>query len=316
MALASGLDSQLGFIQEVTYATFVAPTRFIEFLDESLKLDITRIESGGLRAGRRVSHRWAAGTQRVAGDVNFELVPQDIGLLLENAIGPAQTTGADPYEHVFEPDVLPTKGLVIQINRPDIDGTDRVFSYLGCRINELEISASVDEYVKCRLGIYGAAEDTGQSLASASYDAAYAPFVFTHGSLTVAGAAYDVREINVTFENNLLVDRHFISATTPETPKIAIENARRKISGSFVGDFEDLTAYTRFTAATEAAMVLTFNAAANMQLVITMNVRFDGETPTVNGEEVLEQPIQFMATSGTTDAAAVSVTLTNSDAAA
>lgn len=316
MALASGLDSQLGFVQESSYATYATPTRFIEFTDESLKLDITRIESKGLRAGRRVSHRWAAGTQRVNGDINFELAPQDLGLLLENAIGPAQTTGAGPYVHVFEPGNLPATGLVFQVNRPDVAGTDRVFSYLGCRINELEIAAKVDEYVTARLGIYGADEDRAQSLASASYDASYSPFVFTHGSVSLAGSGYDVREITLKIENNLLTDRHFIRSTTPTKPKIAIENTRRMISGSFTGDFESLTAYERFVNAGEAALVLTFNAGASAILAITMNVRFNGETPNVKGEEVLEQPIQFMVTSGTDDATAFSASLTNGDATA
>ena len=55
--LASGLGGQLGLAAESTYGTFVAPTRWFEFNSESLHLERERIESAGIRAGRRVLHR-------------------------------------------------------------------------------------------------------------------------------------------------------------------------------------------------------------------------------------------------------------------
>ena len=317
MALASGLDSQLGYAEESTPGTYETVTRFAEFVDESLKLEIERIESNALRAGRRTMLRWASGVQRVTGDTNLEFGAEGSGLLLEHMFGTAvSTTGAgDPYVHTFAPADMAGRSMTLQVNRPDISGTNRVFSYTHMKVADWTFDASVNEYLKLRLGWYGAQESTSESLGTASYPSSFEPFVFTQGSLTVAAAAVPVRSFTLDGDNGLAVDRHFISSTTPALPREAIENGARSYSGSLVGDFEDLTEYGLYTAGTEAALVLTFDRAADdRSLVITMNVRLDGETPTVSGPELLEHSMPFTCTSGTSDAAAITVVLENGDA--
>lgn len=315
MTTASGLESQLGFATESAFGTYETPDNFLEFTSESLKLERERIDSMGIRAGRRVLHRWAAGVQRVTGDIELELGPQGSGTLLKHMFGGVGTSGAsDPYTHTFTPGQLDDKSLTIQFNRPDIDGTDRVFSYLGCSVTSWELACAVNEYLKLTCSIFGSHEDTAQSLASATYPTGYSPFVFTQGSLTIAGGAYDIKEFTLTGDNGLATDRHFIQASNPERPKIAKEANRRQYGGTLISDFEDLTAYNRFVSGTEAALVLTFTQSASRSLVITCNVRFDGETPNVSGYELLEQSLPFVCTSGTSDAAAITAVLKNADA--
>jgi hypothetical protein len=317
MALASGLDSQFGYAEEGTPGTFETPTRFAEFTDESLKLEIERIDSEGIRAGRRVLHRWAPGVQRVTGDVNLEFGAEGSGLLFEHMFGGVQTTGAsDPYTHTFTPGDLAGKSLTVQINRPDIGGTDRVFSYTYCKVVDWTLEASVNEYAKLRLGLYGANEDRGQSLASASYPTGFEPFVFSHGAVTVGGNAVPVKSFTLDGDNGLMIDRHFIKSATPAQPLESLESGLRSYSGSFVSDFEDLTEYELYTAGSEVALVLTFDRASDdRSLVITMNVRFDGDTPVVSGQELLEHTQQFVCVSGTSDAAAITAVLENGDSA-
>lgn len=316
MALASGLDSQLGYAEESTPGTFETPTRFAEFIDENLVLEIERIESQGIRAGHRVIHRWAPGVQRVSGDINLELGAEGSGLLLEHMMGGVSTSGAsDPYTHTFTPGDLAGKSLTIQVNRPDITGTDRVFSFTYCKVTSWSIEAAVNEYLKAKLSIYGANEDTGQSLASASYPTNFEPFVFTHGSMTVAGASVDVKSFTLEGDNGLATDRHFIRGTNPSHPKEALESSRRSYTGSFVTDFEDLTEYNHFKNASEVALVLTFDRSSdNRSLVITANVRFDGDPPTVSGMELLEHTQNFVCIASPTDASALTIALENGDA--
>lgn len=313
---SSSLDSQLGLAAESTYATYVAPTRFWEYTKESLKFDRDRIETKAIRAGRRVMHRWAAGVQRVTGSTEHELAPQGVGLLFEHAFGGKVTSGVGPYTHTFTPGALDAKSATVQVTRPSIDGTARVFSYLGMKVDGWEINAKVNEYVEMKLDWYGAAEDTAQSAAAVSYPSGFSPFVFTHGSLTVAGSAIDVHEIKLKGDNNLKKNRHFIRATTPEQPKIALEADRRSYTGEFKGDFESLTQYNRYVNGTEAALVLAFNAGASAQLTITCNVRFDGETPNIDKIDLLDFKAPFVCTSGTSDAAAITAVLINGDATA
>ena len=315
MPLASGLAGQWGFVDEVTYGTFVAPTRFLEFNSESVGLERERIESAGIRAGRRVLHRWAAGVQRVAGDIEFELAPQGTALLWKHILGTVATTGAGPYTHTLSPGDLSGKSMTVQIGRPDIAGTVRAFSYLGCKVTSAELTLDVNAFAMMKVSLYGAHEDTAQTLATASYPASLSPFVFTQGSLTLAASAFDVKSASLSIDNGLAVDRHFVRATTPERSKEPLEADRRAITGTLVADFTDLTAYNRFVNGTEAALVFTLNAGAAAQTTITMNVRFDGDTPEIGGAELLEQSLPFKAVSSTSDAAALTVVVTNSDSA-
>lgn len=314
--LASGIGGQIGLAAESVYGTFVAPTRWFEFNSESLHLERERIESAGIRAGRRVLHRWAAGVQRVTGDIEMELGAVGFGIIWSHILGSNVTTGAGPYTHTATPGDLAGKSLSVQVGRPDISGTVRAFSYLGCKVASAQLACSVNEYAMLTLSLYGAHEDTAQALGTASYPAAYAPFVFTSGSLTLAASAFDVKECSLSIDNGLAIDRHFIRATTPERPKEPLEADRRAITGELTADFIDLTAYNRFVNGTEAALVLLFNSGAASQLQITMNVRFDGTTPNIGGADLLEQPLPFKAVSATSDAAAITVVTTNSDSTA
>ena len=316
MATASGIDAQVGISAESAFGTYTTPTRFFEFTEESMKFEKERIESKGIRVGRRVLHRWAAGVQRVTGDITQEFAPQGAALLLSHIFGTKNTTGTGPYTHTFTPGPLDNKSLTVQIGRPNIAGTVVPFSYTGCSITDFEFACSVNEYLTLKTSLYGANESTSETLATASYPANFSPFVFTHGSISIASSAYDVTEISISGANNLKTDRHFISATTPAQPRIALESGIREYTGSLSSDFVSTAAYNRFVNGTEAALALTFNAGSSAQLIFTMNVRYDGETPTVSGAEILEQSLPFKAVSGTSDADAITVQLINADAEA
>lgn len=313
--MATALDAQLGFAEEVTYGTFLAPTRFLEFTDESLHLERERIESAGIRAGRRVLHRWAPGVQHVEGDFTVELAPQGAGLLWKHVLGALVTTGTNPYTHTVTPGQLDGKSLTVQKGVPDVGGVARAFSYVGCKITDWELNAAVNEYATLQCSVYGAHEDTAQALATVSYPTGLSPFTYAHGSLTIGGTATDVESISLSGSNNLNIDRHRIRATTPERPKEARETEIREYTGGMSADFEDLVAYNRFVNGTEAALVLAFNAGASAQMTITANVRFDGETPQVGGREQAMLSLPYKIISGTSDAAALTVAVVNADSA-
>ena len=314
MPSSAGIDAQIGIAEEGTYGTYTAPTRFYEFLSESLKLEIERVWSTGLRAGRRTHHRWRAGTRSVTGDIQMELAPQDFALIWKHILGAPVTSGAGPYTHTFSgPKTTDTFSFTIQVGRPDEAGTVQPFSYLGCKITQAKLEAKVGDFVKSTFGIYGRDETTAQSLGTAAYDANLAPFIFTDASLSVASTDVPVMDFDFTFNPTLATGRHRITATNPGLPKISLANGLAEISGKFTADFANLTQYQRYVNGTEAALVLNFNNGAASQMSITMNVRFDGETPNVNGPTLLQINVPFVAVSSSTDAAAMTVVVTNSD---
>ncbi|MGH3370688.1 MAG: phage tail tube protein, partial [Nocardioidaceae bacterium] len=216
--------------------------------------------------------------------------------------------------HTFTPGDLNGKSLTVQFGRPDEGGTVRPMTYLGTKITAAQLAATVNDYVQLTLSLYAQQEDNAQALAVASYPAGLSPFTFVHGALTVAAAAFDVEDVTLSIDNGLATDRHRLR-TNAERPKEPLMADLLSVTGTATVDFTDLTAYNRYVNGTEAAMVLDFNAGASARLTITMNVRFDGDTPNVEGAELLTMDMPFKAVSGTSDAAMITAVLINGDSA-
>lgn len=307
MSTASGISGSFGYGAETTWGTYKAPDHFVEVTAESLQLQVGRIESKGLRAGNKVqrSDRWVANKQGISGNVEMEVASKGFGLWLKHALG-AQSSGtaaggtlAKKYTSTLgDPFGL---GLTCQVGRPDDTGTIRVFSYLGCKIVDIEFKNSVDGLLMAGSTIDGKDEDIAQSLAAPSYAASSELLSFVGGSLTIGGTPVaTVSDISVKVATALKTDRRFIRADT--TKKEQIQNGLVVISGSVTTEFESLTAYQRYTGGTTAAIVADWLGQTALEgsifpeLKITLPVcRFDGTTPNLNGEDMLVQTLPFVA---------------------
>lgn len=312
MAIRSGLAAQLGAVAEDTWGVYKAPTSFIEFTEESLALAIERIESPGLRASNRVlrTDRWAAGQKRVEGTVSFEAPSKGLGLWLKHALGsssittPSGATNARLHTHTLgDPYGL---GLTVQVGRPDSGGTVRPFSYIGCKIDQLTLSNSVDEFLVVECEIVGEDETTSQSLASASYPTGVQLFNWTQGVISIGGSSVGVvTDFSVTVANNHKSDRYFLGAAIMSEPIIA---GMTEITGSMTVEFDSLTNYNRFVNGTIAAVTAKWTAATAIEStffpyveVSLPDVRFDGTTPAVAGPDVVTIELPFKALYDGTD---------------
>ncbi len=325
MAAPHGISAQLGLKTESAYGTPVTVDRFLEFVTESVKSDIDRIESQGIRSGLRVgrSSRWAPGKQDPNGDLEFELANKGFGLLLRHMMGSIASAqpsaGPDPtvWEHTATPGDLTDDSFTLQIGRPDTGGTVNPFTYSGVKVKEWEIGCKVDEIGSLKLGVIAKDETTATALATAAYPSGDSLFVFTQGVLTIAGSAFDVMEATIKGNNNLKDDRYYIGAATRQNP---LENDFREYTGELSTEFLSLTAYNRFVNGTEAALTLKFTGATisnayKYALEITSNVRFDGETPNVGGPEVVDLTLPFKClNSGAGDSSALSMVYRTTDA--
>lgn len=321
MAIPSGLSAQCGVVDEVTYGTPVTVTRFYEFTGDGPQLDIERMESAGLRSGTRVqrSDRWVAGKRSVEGDLELELANKSFGLLLKHMMGGVATAqpdaGGNPtvYKHTFTPGDLPV-AMTVQMGRPDVGGTVRPFTYHGCRVSEWEIACSAGEIATLKLSLLGEDEDTVTALAVASYPANLELLTFINGTLTIGGSATDVKEFSLSGNNGLADDRYFFGSALRKNP---LEADMREYTGDITTEFNSLTDYNRFVNGTEAALVLLFSGSTisgiyKYELKITANIRVDGETPTVGGAEIVEQPIKFKCV-GNTAATALTIDYQTTD---
>lgn len=318
MVASSGLSAQLGVAEESTYGTYEVPTVFDEFVNESLKASITRVESNGIRNGRSIRHRWASGTQKAEGGIEMELGNETAGFWLKQCFGGIATTGAsDPYTHTFTPGSLDGTSFTAQITRPDIAGTERVFSYLGSKVKSWELSSAIDEYLKLAVDVWSQREDTSQSAAVASYSDA-PPFTHINSWVEIGGTELPVMSWSLKGDNGLAVDRfkhRDIASLAGGFGQEPLMSGRRTFEGSLALDF-DFTQYSNFKNGTELALVIECYRGASDTLTITTNARYDGETPNVGGDELLSHTIPFVVvgTPGGTDADAITAVLLNATA--
>ncbi len=308
MPLASGLASQLGIVDEVTYGTPVTVTRFYDFVPENVNLHIDRIEAKGLRAAARTikSAQWVAGKRWADGPVDLEVWNKGYGLWLKHCLGAVTSTqpnvGTDStvWDHTFTPGDLAGKSLTMQIGRASQDGTVRAFTYKGVKIQKWELALAVDKLAELKVTTIGADEDTTIALAAATAPTGLAPFAFTQGTLSVAGSAIDVHDVKLSGDN-FLNDRFKLGTALRKEP---LEAARRDYIGEITAYFVDFTAYNRFVNGTEAALVFDVlggvipggSGTFNFELKITANVRFDGDTPNVTGPGEAMQALKVKCT--------------------
>jgi len=294
--------AQLGAKTETTYGTAVVVDKFFDYVSESAAFEQTRIESSSLRAQSRVitTDNWALGKQAIAGDFDMELRPKGHAFWLAHAIGAAVSTQPDAagnptvYKHTITPAALP-QSFTLQLAKPDIADVATPFTYGGCRISEWELSCGIDEFAHLKFGFLGQTEATATALAVASYPTGNKPYTFVQGTVTIAGSAADVKSLSLKGSNNLTDDRYFLGSALRKRPE---ENALREYTGTFDSEFSGLTQYNRFVSGAEAAIVLLFQGATisttyKYECKVTLNVRFDGETPKVGGPEIVGQPIPF-----------------------
>lgn len=316
MAIGSGLSAQHGIKTETTFGTAVTVDRFYPLVSSSLTEDIARLESEGILTGRRLitSEQWAAGNVAISGQVGMELYQQNMALWFKHALGAVSTTGSDPYTHTCTPGDLSDDFFTYQVGVPGVGGTVRPFTFAGCMISEWELAVSAGELPTFGVSVVAQSMATGTALASASYGTGDAkPFTFAHAGVSIASSAASVKELSLSCNNGLDVERYFLGSSQISKP---IEAERREVTGEMTLEFDDLTQLNRYRNGTEAALEITFNAGSSAQCNITANVRYDGSTPGVEGRGIVTLSAPFKVIAASTDAAAFEVEVINGDSAA
>jgi hypothetical protein len=164
MAYYSGVATQIGYALETTAGTPVTVTAFLPLGGDGEKLmgERERIESDGIRAGRRIldSNDWAGGNISPGGDVGHELYNAGLGKLLTGMFGTvSSTTGpvSSLYTHTWTA-VGEPKPLTVQKGVPDVGGTVRPFTYTGMMVDEWEIACAAGEFATIGLTFAGISE--------------------------------------------------------------------------------------------------------------------------------------------------------------
>lgn len=311
MAIGSALDGQHGFADESTYGTPVAPARWFEVLDESVNRKDENVDAASRRPGSfgaMRSNRWVKGRTGAEGSLGFEVfgLSGPTSFLLKHLLGGTVTTTTDTVtakKHVASCGSLTGKSFTYQKAYPDVSGTLRQFTYSGGKVLGWEFSNDVDGILQLSVDLDFQKEDVSTALGTAAYpayDAADFPLTWVGGEVEIAGSAVgSARSLKINGKNNLKTDRYFLRSSGTNTKKEPIQVGGFSGGGEIVAEFEDMTAYTRFTAGTVASVVGRWSGPAievgkpQMVEVKANAVRFVGATPDGQGTDVVTQNLPF-----------------------
>jgi len=261
MPVGLGYEGWFGFGQESTWGTKVTRTKFLEFVAGGDGLGITEepvlSESVRLRGYHKTTD-FAQGLIRAGGPMTFEVPIEGAELLMYHAFGNKATTQPDitnaptVYQHVLTlaDDLMAGKGLSLEVDRSVAN-----FSYFGGKVANVEFRCEVGAYLRAAMEFIckDGAEETSPS--TPSFPAAR-PFVFTEGYMSWNVAEVEVASGVLTLNNNLDRDRTKVGSRFIREPRPAA--GKREVPFSFTCEFDSLTQFNDFRAATVRALMLRF----------------------------------------------------------
>ncbi|WP_063735623.1 phage tail tube protein [Streptomyces sp. RTd22] len=319
MAIGSGLGAQIGIAPETTYGTYVAPTKFIEFTKESVKLKKTTAQSAGIASGRLValSSRRVVTQREVQGSIEMEVTTKSMGALLQALMGttvtPVQQATSLAYLQTHTLADTAGKSLSIQKGVPMTTGTVMDYSALGCKVTSAEFSCEVGGMLTASFEVDGKTMDESQTLAAPSYPL-MAPFHF--GQMAVKTGAYGtetaldgIRKVSVKIERGMAVDRFYAGGGGLKAEPIS--NEMVKISGSLEADFTSATLATLFTSDAATSFVWEFvgdtieSTYKNTFRIKVPAIHIDDEPPSVEGTEIIRTTFAFTGLFDGTNATAI-----------
>lgn len=303
------VQGQFGLKSEVTWGTPVTVDQFFEcYLSDNPVRTQPPLVSQGIVAGRHTPNCISVGAKTVQGSFQFELSPDPLATLLTHMFGSVVTTGAGPYTHTATPGDA-EGSFTAQVGIEDSGGTVRPFTYEGCKLTGAQLAATAGEIAT--MGINVVAQDyvTATGLATASYGGV-CPFTFVNGTVNVD--ASPLAEVT-SFQLGVSIPRrikHAVGSALIMDPR---ENGRREHMITVETEFEDLTLHD--LANTAVAVVLDFDNGTE-SLTITCNAWVNPSTPTVSGVDSENTETFSAQCYGSTDAAAITAVLVNSEASA
>ena len=311
MAIGSGLAASIGFAAESTYGTYVAPTRFLEYIKADLKKKKNVVQGGGLAAGRiaQLGSRRVVTSESVEGGFELEVANLGMGLLLAHLLGSSATpvqqgaTAAYLQAHTVGDNI--GKSLTIQHGVPDLTGTVRPFTFKGCKLSGAEFSCKVGELLTMSLDVDGRQASEVETLVAASLATGVAPFHWAQmsvklGTFGAEAAVSGVKGFSVKFDRGMASERFYAGAGGLKAEPIM--NDFLKVSGSIEVDLVNKADFAdRFAADSATSLVIEFVGPLiastyyqTFRIKLPM-VFFDGDTPTVDGPDVTSGGYPFVA---------------------
>jgi hypothetical protein len=327
-------DCSVGIGVESTFGTKVTPTRWYEFVSETLDFRKNVVQGKGLRVSSRVarSGRRVVTTSDAGGDIVVEAISKGMGLLWQACLGSGTSTlvSASVFQQVFTLGDAPSS-LSVQKGIPNASGTVDVFDYVGAMVDSWEFTfgnadvPTLRATLDCKDVTAGGAY-TAPSYASGANLFSFAGAALATGTLTAptatalgsaATAIANVRGGSIACANNLRGDRYNIGGGGKKAQQLV---GLREITGKLDVEFTDTTMRAAVLADTPMSLVLTYTGGAlttgnEILQVIVPEIKLDGELPKSNGGDLPIQSVSFTGLDNLTAAQPIWVVTRTADTA-
>lgn len=330
-----GRETTLG-----TSPTTTAITTDVCFLSNSFKTSKESKILEELCRSRTYGNRISLG-KKIEGEMEFYYYPDKDGInyLLQNAFGGSVTsatvTAGSSYTHAFDIGSLDEqtyKGLTFNVRKGD-STTGKVFSYNGVRVNELGITAEMDEALKMNVGLIGLDVTTGVDIASQfTISSQIYPLEFVNGRFSIettvasltTSSYWHVQSFDFKLSNNLKSDNESRRIGSDTLQVLPQGIASFELNASM--RFDTLTAYDAMLAGTKLSAEFEFlgptltgsSVRRGIKLVFPKVYIKEAGDPEVGGpDEILMSEISFdvLRDNSSTGGYAVQAIVTNATSA-
>lgn len=307
MTIGSGLGGAVGIADESVYGTFVAPTNFYDVTKSDMKKVKTTVQGGGLANGRMAQpgSRRLVTSQAASGTIDLE-VP-DLGFLpiMRHMFGDSGTKVANgtAWDWTFALADNHGRSFSLQQQIPDTAGVMHAYSYLGCKVTDVEFQCSRDNLLTVTVTIDGQDVSETQTLATPSYLASVVPFSFKSmsvkmGTYGTEAAVSGVNKWDLKFSRSMDTGSYYANGNGLKAEPIM--NGWASVTGSFDVDFVNKAQFADlFRDDTPTSCVVGFTGptiATGVQALFQITVPeifFDGDSPTLDSPAIVTGTYNF-----------------------
>jgi hypothetical protein len=301
MYAGRGAKLQVGV--QSNFSTIVAQTKAISITKEGMKYVPTYKARDALVAQRGPGSMDILGV-KVEGDFSCLCYPDEIGVLISAIMGseasPAAVSGSAVYDHVFTP-MSALAGSSLPKLTITVDRVAAVYGYVGCKLDTMSLEIKKLDYLRATFTVRGYNEET--DTIDALSLSTKKPFSFAMGSATLGGAAYDIEEATLKFDNKLEDELFTLYSSGVYMREIEAQGA--ELTGDVTVLYDTTSHATRstvFKGGTTTSLVFTFVSTDEVltgkyyTLTISIPVVYITDaSPTVDGPDRLKQKFSIQA---------------------
>jgi hypothetical protein len=254
-----GASGIVGVAIEAVVGTYLAPTKFIPIMSESL----TRPQATTYRRPiRNTSGLVGAlpGNSHVEGDVQFEVTSDTIIYFLRAMRCTMAKTGTGPYTYVFTPSSAAVAGKTLSIT---VVRNGIVFGYVGCVVGQLTLEVT-DGELMATASVVGL-DEAEQTLPTPTWPTTV-PYGAGTYSLQIPTASQIFDTDTFSFQVNDNADAQYRIDTTTAANYILFGESEGTLT--VARDFLDRTEYDAFKALTSKSITLLASNGASDRVTI------------------------------------------------